>query len=78
MDPTVTHKCLEMIVELMQDPAIKNLNPTMMTLIEDLIMPSIRDLEPEVRKVAVKALGVCCIRSIELARQNLLLLFQVR
>ena len=76
-DPLVIHKCLEMIYQLMQDPQIKTLNATLQTLVDELILPSIRDLEAEIRKSAVKAMGVCCLRSLELARKNLLLLFHV-
>ena len=61
----------------MQDPDIKTLNPVLQTLLDELIMPSIRDLEEEIRLEAVKTLGVFSLRSIDVAKQNLLLLFQV-
>ena len=43
-DPNVTRKCLEIIYHMMQDKAIKSLSPTLMTLLDELILPSIRDL----------------------------------
>lgn len=76
-DPTVVHKCLEIIYMLLQDMGIKALNPTLQTLFDELVLPSIQSLETEIRKSAVKTMGVCCLRSIGLARQHLLLLFQV-
>ncbi len=76
-NPLVLHKCLEMLFQLMQDPQIKTLNATLMSLLEEFIMPSIAHLEAEIRKVAVQALTVFSLRSIEVARQNLPLLFQV-
>ncbi len=76
-DPVVIHKCLEMIYQLLQDLSIKTLNPTLRTFFTELVLPSIQSLEAAVRKSAVVALGMCCLRDIELARENLLLLFQV-
>lgn len=78
IEPKRMRKCLEVIFQLMQDTKIKSLKPSVMTLVEEIVLPAIRDLEPEIRQIAVKALGVCCLRSLEMAKRNLLLLFQVR
>ena len=76
-NPLIVHKCLEMIYQLMQDATIKTLNPTLLTICEELVLPSIRNLEPEIHKSAVKVMGVCSIRSIDVARQHLIILLQV-
>jgi len=76
-DPQVVHKCLEMIYYLLQDPKIKTLDNTLRTLLDELVMPSVRDLQTEVRMAAVRALGVLSLRSLEVAKPNLVLLFQV-
>ena len=76
-DPLVTQKCLEIVYELLQDTNIKSLNPTLMTIFEELVMPSVRDLRLEVRKSAIKAMATACLRNVELAKRNILLLFQV-
>ncbi len=76
-DPVVVLKCLEILYQLMQDTAIKTLNATLLTLLDELVMPSVRHLESDIRMMAVKAIGVFSLRSISVAKQNLLLLFQV-
>ncbi len=76
-DPVVVHKCLAMLYQLLQDPAIKTLNATLQTVLDELVMPSIRDLDAEIRMEAVRTMGVFSLRSIDVAKQNLLLLFQV-
>ncbi|TRY70433.1 hypothetical protein TCAL_09294 [Tigriopus californicus] len=76
-DPLVVQKCLEILYHLLQDTKIKTLSPTLRTLFDEMVLPSLRNLEPEIRISAIRAMGVCCIRSLELAKRNLVLLFQV-
>lgn len=77
-DPLVVQKCLEIIFHLLQDTKIKTLTATLRTLFDEMVLPSLRNLEPEIRIYAIRAMGVCCIRSLELAKRHLVLLFQVR
>ncbi len=76
-DPAVVHKCMVILYQLMQDPAIKTLDNTLHTLLDELIMPSIRHLDAEIRMSAVRSLGVFSLRNIDVAKRNLLLLFQI-
>eukprot|EP00095_Tigriopus_kingsejongensis_P007922 maker-scaffold1210_size55525-snap-gene-0.20 protein:Tk07922 transcript:maker-scaffold1210_size55525-snap-gene-0.20-mRNA-1 annotation:"hypothetical protein CAPTEDRAFT_225765" len=76
-DPGMVQKCLEMIFQLLQDPKIKILNATLMTLFEELVLPAVRNLEPEIRKSAIKAMAVCGIRSLDLSKRHIVLLFQI-
>jgi len=75
--PEVVHKCLEILYHLMQDTKIKMLDNTLRTFLDELVMPAIRNLQPEIRMAAVRALGVLSLRCIEVAKQNIVLLFQV-
>jgi len=40
-------------------------------------LPGIQNTDPAVRNKAVKSLGLCCLRSIDLARERIVLLLQV-
>jgi len=42
------------------------------------ILPGIQNTDPAVRNKAVKSLGLCCLRSIDLARERIVLLLQVK
>ena len=75
-DPLVVHKCLEMIFQLLQDRAVE-MNPTLRTLFDELVLPAIQNLQAPIRKSAVAAMGVCLLRNIELASHHLPLLFQI-
>jgi len=75
--PEVVHKCLEILYHLMQDTKIKTLDNTLRTFLDELVMPAIRNLQPEIRMAAIRALGILSLRCIEVAKQNIVLLFQV-
>ena len=77
-DPVLIQKCLEMIVQLLQDPKINRLNPILQTLLEEFILPSIQNLKAEIRMTAVKAMTLCCLRCPKRAKQQMLLLLQVK
>ena len=47
-DPLVVHKCLEIIFQLMQDRAVE-LNPTLRTLLDELVLPAIQNLQAPIR-----------------------------
>ena len=76
-NPAVTLKCLRLIVSTLQDPAITKLNATLLTLLEEFITISVQSEIAAIRKEAILALSCCCLRSIESARQHMLLLLQV-
>eukprot|EP00092_Neocalanus_flemingeri_P098064 GFUD01125052.1.p1 GENE.GFUD01125052.1~~GFUD01125052.1.p1 ORF type:complete len:1501 (+),score=547.17 GFUD01125052.1:57-4559(+) len=75
-NPAVTLKCLRLLVATMQDPSITQLNNTLHTLLEEFVTVSVQSELPAIRKEAITALACCCLRSIENARQHMLLLLQ--
>ena len=75
-NPTVTLKCLRLLVATMQDPGITQLNATLHTLLEEFIIVSVKSEMAHIRKEAIIALATCCLRSIDNARQHMLLLLQ--
>ena len=48
-----------------------------MTLLEEFITTSVQNERASIRKEAILALTCCCLRSIDSARQHMLLLLQV-
>ena len=75
-NPAVTLKCLRLLVASLQDPSISQLNNTLLTLLEEFITISVQSEIPAIRKEAILALSCCCLRSLESARQHMLLLLQ--
>jgi len=75
-NPAVTLKCLRLLVATLQDPSITQLNSTLLTLLEEFVMVSVQSELPAIRKEAITAMACCCLRSIENARQHMLLLLQ--
>ena len=56
---------------------IVELNPTLQTLLDEFITNAVRDLNFEIREVAVKAMGCACLRSIKAAKKHLLIILSV-
>merc|ERR1719317_626733 len=75
-NPAVTLKCLRLLVATLQDPSITQLNSTLLTLLEEFVMVSVQSELASIRKEAITAMACCCLRSIENARQHMLLLLQ--
>ena len=75
-NPAVTLKCLRLLVATLQDPSITKLNSTLLTLLEEFVTISVQSEIAAIRKEAILALSCCCLRSIESARQHMLLLLQ--
>jgi len=75
-NPAVTLKCLRLLVSTLQDPGIIKLNNTLLTLLEEFVTISVQSEIAAIRKEAILALSCCCLRSIESARQHMLLLLQ--
>merc|ERR1719362_1456673 len=75
-NPAVTLKCLRLLVATLQDPSISKLNNTLLTLLEEFVTISVQSEIAAIRKEAILALSCCCLRSIESARQHMLLLLQ--
>ena len=75
-NPAVTLKCLKLLVATLQNPSITQLNSTLHTLLEEFVTISVQSELPAIRKEAITALACCCLRSIQNARQHMLLLLQ--
>ena len=73
----VTHKALEILGVLLESNDIKSMNGTLQALLDEFIVPSVRSVDFNIRKAAVKAMGSCCIRSLDSAKRHLLLILQV-
>ena len=44
---------------------------------EEFITPSLRSVDFQIRKAAIKAMGACCIRSLDAAKRHILVILQV-
>ena len=75
-NPAVTLKCLRLLVATLQDPSIAQLNATLNTLLEEFVIVAFKSEISHIRKEAIFALVCCCLRSIDNARQHMLLLLQ--
>jgi len=74
--PAVVYKCLKLIVSTLQDTKIQSLNNVLQMLMDEFIVLSIQSELDYIRKEAINALTCCCLRSIDMSRQHLLLLLQ--
>lgn len=77
-DPETMLKCLTMCFELLKQMCVsKGIGPTMNGIIESLIFPSIANVHPAVRNMAVLCLGCCALQNQDFASQHLALLLQI-
>ncbi|QQP35084.1 NonSMC condensin I complex_ subunit G putorius, partial [Caligus rogercresseyi] len=76
-DPILIHKCLEMIHCLLKDVHITALNPTLRTLLDEFILPNVKNINFAIRQSAVRALGLAGLRSLEDAKKYVVLLLRV-
>merc|ERR1719234_2732980 len=75
-NPTVTLKCLKLLTATLQDPKITSLNATLHTLMETFVTVSAQSEIAGIRREAIVALCCLCLRSLDSARQHMLLLLQ--
>ena len=75
-DPEITMKCLKLLVATLQDPSITQLNATLFTLLEEVVVVAVQNQSVSIRKEAILALNCFCLRSIENARCHMLLFLQ--
>ncbi|CAH3143074.1 unnamed protein product [Porites lobata] len=76
-DPDTLLKCLTVASEMLQGVTTSGLNPTLMTLVQTLILPGVQNEDPLVRNMAVRCLGLSALLSCEFARTHLVLFLQV-
>ena len=74
--PVVIMKCLKLLTATLQDPKISQLNATLHTLMETFVTVSVQSEMAGIRKEAIIALCCLCLRSLDSARQHMLLLLQ--
>nr|CAB3264222.1 condensin complex subunit 3 [Phallusia mammillata] len=82
-------KCLKILSELLTSLYLarvksaqskkrsRGVHPTILSLLDTLVIPCVLDAEPEVRKEAIITLGTSCLFSRELATQHFALMTQV-
>ena len=56
-DPQIIHKCLAMLVQLLQSPDINSLNSTLLTILDEFVKPCVGRMDFEIRNMALKAVG---------------------
>lgn len=66
------------VYHMIESPDVKVMTPTLHSLHENLILLCLRDEDPVVRNQGVRALGLLCLLSKELAKQYFILFLQVR
>ncbi|XP_032542329.1 condensin complex subunit 3 [Chiroxiphia lanceolata] len=77
-DPETLLKCLMMCYELLKVMSLsKGISPTIIEIIQSLILPGITNVHPAVRNMAVLCLGCCTLQNKEFAQNHLPLLLQV-
>ncbi|NWV45589.1 CND3 protein, partial [Daphoenositta chrysoptera] len=77
-DPETLLKCLIMCYEVLKIMSLsKGISPTIYEIIQSLILPSVTNVHPAVRNMAVLCLGCCTLQNKEFAQQQLPLLFEV-
>ncbi|XP_065184105.1 condensin complex subunit 3-like [Sycon ciliatum] len=69
-------KCLSVLQELLLDVTRPSLSPSLRALTDSLVLPCIQTPDPVIREAAVKCLGLCCLLSLDFARQHMLLFLQ--
>lgn len=60
------------MLELVNDPLEQNV--LIMSLIDTLITPAVRNTEPKIRELGVRNLGLCCLLDVQLAIENMYIL----
>lgn len=60
------------MLELVNDPLEQNV--LIMSLIDTLITPAVRNTEPQIRELGVRNLGLCCLLDVQLAIENMYIL----
>ena len=62
---------------MLEDPAITGMSPTLYSMHENLVLPCLQSEDPQVRCEGIRALGLMCLLTPDLASQHLLLFVQV-
>lgn len=76
-DPTVVHKCLVMLAELLQSTDITSLNATLQTILDEFVVPSVKNMDFEIRNSAVRTLGCFCLRNVDAAKQHIVVILSM-
>lgn len=76
-DSETLSKCLIIVCNMVESADITVMNPTLHSLHENLVLQCLRSENPAVRNEAVRALGLFCLLSKDLAHHHLALFMQV-
>ncbi|XP_071828621.1 condensin complex subunit 3-like [Apostichopus japonicus] len=76
-DAVTLFKCLTISSEILKSITMKELNPTLVTLMDTLVVPCIKNEDTSVRNMAVQSLGLACLLNKDYALKHLLLFVQI-
>lgn len=76
-DPSVTLKCLEILSELLKTNHVAKMTPTLQTLMDEFVVPSVASVIHQIRSAAVKTISCLCMRDVKAVRKNILLILQM-
>ena len=66
-----------MLFELMQSSDINSLNATLQTIHDEFVKAAVSSMNVEIKTAALKTIGAFCLRSLDLAKRQLLLFSQI-
>ncbi|ESO01922.1 hypothetical protein HELRODRAFT_161124 [Helobdella robusta] len=76
-DPIKMKRCLMIVAEILKYTKVNKIVPSLLTILDNLVIPGVVSVNSEVRDMGVKVLGLCCLRDVTKAQQYCPLLFQV-
>ncbi|XP_018023231.1 condensin complex subunit 3 [Hyalella azteca] len=76
-DPVMLSHCLTIVCEMLRNPDINVLSPTLHSLHDNLLLPCLKNQDALVREMSVRALALLCIISQDLACKHLPLFIQI-
>ncbi|GFG28408.1 hypothetical protein Cfor_11336 [Coptotermes formosanus] len=74
-DHATLSKCLCIIYEMMYSKTVTVLTPHLRSLMENFVLHYIEDCDTYVRSLALRALGVCCLLSQDVAKKYILVFY---
>lgn len=76
-DPTILLKCLTIGTEMLSNIVKRGVNPTLMTLKDELYIEGVKNEDPYIRNEAIRGLGLLSLLKKEFAAQHLVFFLQV-
>ncbi|GAB6021892.1 hypothetical protein CHUAL_006058 [Chamberlinius hualienensis] len=76
-DPLTLQKCLTILCAMLEAKSLQLPKPTLLTIVDSLVLPSIKNVDGCVRNLAARALGLSCIVDVQLSLSHFYLLLQI-